>query len=265
MALILYTSPGCLSCRIVKAFLLERTMEFREVDIKGDGRAEFTRFYREHQPCIQRTADGIAFPICLDGGEVRQGPGVILAWLEAGPALDGFVRRNQRGQGWIDGFDLSGGDPDRAGHLAEVLRYLKKQGLRIAVETDGRNSALFELLLAEKLIDEAVFILRGPAAIYAHLADRPAAIDEIRRSLGLLVQAPAHCIVLPVESVQRADGTVSDLTPAEAAEAAALAAEATGDKRMAFYIRPPVAQSDAAAAFKYRTAVRRHMLAAEIK
>jgi glutaredoxin len=264
MALTLYTSPDCLSCKIVKAFMVERALSYEEVDIKGEGRTEFTRFYREHQPEIQRTAEGIAFPICYDGSKVRQGPGVILAWLLAGSALDGFVRQSSRGQGWIDGFDLSGGDPADGEELTIVLRYLKQQGVKIAVETDGRNSELFERLLDQKLVDEAVFTLRGPAGVYADLADRPAGPDMIRRSLQLLMQAPVQRIMLPVDRVRRADGSHSDLTPDEAAAAAALAAEATGNNRTPLLIRPLCEAASGAAAFKYRAAVRRHMPSAEI-
>jgi glutaredoxin len=264
VTLTLYTSPGCLSCKIVKDFLIERGIAFEELDIKGEGRTEFARFYREHQTEIQRSADGIAFPICFDGQDLRQGPGVILAWLQAGSALDGFVRQSSRGQGWLDGFNLSGGDPSAGEELAYVLRYLKKQGLKIAVDLDGRNGALFEQLIQEKLVDEAIFTLRGPAEVYAYLADRPADPEAVRRSLRLLVKVPAYQIVLPVGPVSRPDGPDSTLTPDEASAAAAQAAESTGDSRAPFFIRPVSSEAGGAAAFKYRTAARRHMFAAEL-
>jgi hypothetical protein len=125
--------------------------------------------------------------------------------------------------------------------------------------------------VGEKQADLLTFALLGPPAIYADLPERPVDEVRLRRSLALVAQAPHRRIILQVGPVLRKGAEPSYLTPEEAAQAAALAAAATGDRRLPFWVEmivPPeksmLEPLPPATAFKYRTAVRRHMITAEI-
>lgn len=267
----LYTATDCARCHIVKTFMTEHGLPFEEFDIRAQGRTAFNRFYRGHHRSIHRGEQGIEFPIWADGKTVKQGVGVVLAWLQAGTRLDGWVAVSSLGHGWIDGLNLSGGSSAAGNDFLVVLRYLKQHGLKTELTADGRNPGVLEQAVSEGMIDSLIFTLLGPPPIYIDLPDRPINEDQLRQSLALVTQIPQYRVVLRIGPVERKKAQTSYLTPEEAAAAAALAAATTGDRRLPFFVQivdPPrnsnVVLPPATAAFRYRTAVRRHMLAAEI-
>ena len=269
---LLYTAKGCWNCGIVKTWLDRKGIAYEERDFQGDGKSDFVRFYREHLADIHRGPDGVAFPIYFDGEAVKQGPGVIIAWLRAGRRLDGYVTHAVRSKGWIDGLTVSGGSPSAGDDFLWVLRELKSQGLSLQVDTDGRNSRVLETVVKEGLADDLVFHLRGDIAVYQRLFDGDNTPEDIRTSLRLLTDAPAGRTVLLVAPVPDAGGIWRYLTLGEAERAAALVAETTGNRRFPFAVRlvAPGSRIDvtalpASTGFQYRTAVRGHMVAAELE
>ena len=125
----LYTATGCTRCNITKRFMTEQGIDFDEFDIKGGGKDAFAQFYRSNRKDIFRGEDGVEFPVFTDGEVVRQGVSVIIGYLIAGDDLSGFIDLGTLHGEWIDGFCISGGDPDKAEELIQVLIYLKKNGL----------------------------------------------------------------------------------------------------------------------------------------
>jgi pyruvate formate lyase activating enzyme len=269
-ALILFTAPGCLRCRVARAFLNERSLPFEELDFQGEGREAFQRFYREHRADIRRGPDGVEFPILHDGERVVQGVGEIAARLQAGDRLAGFVGSNTLGQGWIDGLDVSAGDPAAGGDFLSVLRHLKAQGLRTELRADGRNGDLLERVIEEGLADRLVFDPVGPAEVYEAAFGAPLSEEALRRSLALAARAPEVRFVLTLRPLSRPGGEGAWLTPEEAARAAELTAEATGNRQLPFLLRagdPPPGEAPLPkpALFKIRTACRRHMPKTDLK
>lgn len=267
----LYTATGCARCRIVVSFMDDRDIAYEKSDILAEGKEQFKTFYKEHRPDITRGPEGIEFPILFTGDAVIQGLGRILARLQAGDALDGFVKPAAASPGWVTGLDLSDSYLHDESDLLAVVRFIKAKGLKVQVYTNGRNPHVLAALVQENLCDKIVFTLHGPAVRYKELTGLPIEESDLVQSLSLITAAADYTILLPVQPVTTAQGPGMSITVEEAAEAAALVEKATGSKHPPFFIQPlappPGSGLDALnppQLFKYRTQCRRFMVRAEI-
>ncbi|MFU8768748.1 MAG: hypothetical protein ACNA7H_03350 [Desulfotignum sp.] len=271
MMVTLFTATGCVRCRIAASFMDDRGISHEKSDALGQGKDLFKQFYREHRRAVTRGPDGIAFPILFSGDAVIQGLGPVLAFLQAGSALDPFVKLDDSPHGWISGLDLSAQPlPDGTDFLA-ILRVLKKNALKIQVDACGRNPHILRSVITEGLCDKAVFTLYGPASRYQDLTGLPLDESDLSASLALLPSVKDTTIFLPVQPVSTPKGPGVSITPEEAARAAALVETAAGSKKHRFFIQPlaPLSGSGlspltAPELFKYRTRCRRFMVLADI-
>ncbi len=254
----LFSATGCMRCSIARAFMDQRGTPYEEQDIKAEGKEAFNRFYREHRAEIHRGADGVEFPVLFDGERVVQGVGKIVARLQAEDRLEGFVGRSALGQGWIDGLNVSAGNPSAGEDFLAVLRHLKTHGLQTEVRADGRNGDLLERVVAEGLVDRLVFDPVGPPELYESALGTPLEEEAFRRSLAAAARAPELRFVLTLRPLTRTGGEAAPLSPEEAGRTAQLTAEATGDKQLPLFLQAgePLPQP---VLFKLRTACRRHM------
>lgn len=270
MPFTIFSTTGCLRCKIVKSYMNDHAMVYEEHDIKTDGKDAFNLFYRKNRPDIFRGKEGIEFPILFTGEKIRQGVGEILAFLKAGDKLNAFVTRSNLSHGWISGLTLAANHKSEEDFL-EILRYLKANGLQVQLETDGHNARLLETIITENLADRLIFQLKGPAELYEAITGYPLESEELLASLLLAGKSPEYRIILPIACLIRPDGHPEYLTHEEAARAAALVEKATGSKKHPFFIKgvipPPeleISPLPASAFFKYRTVCRPHMVLAEI-
>lgn len=273
----IYTATGCARCKITKSFLADNNIDFEEFDFKGEGKDAFAQFYRANRKDIFRDKDGVEFPVFSDGKQIRQGVSVIIGYLVAGGKLDGFIKRSILHGEWIDGFDLSGGDPDEVEDLVKVLSYLKGKGLKIQLRGDGRNAGVLEQLLAAGLGDRLIMEVKGPASLLSVLYGGGTEAAEISKSLGLAAKSQYYVLFTTVGPVKRWDGDISYLTPEEIGETAKLIEEATGSKKNPYFLRafrPEEAGDEdlksidplpSSAMFKYRSAARRFQVLTEIE
>jgi pyruvate formate lyase activating enzyme len=253
------------------AFMDERGLSYETEDALGQGKDVFKQFYRDHRSAVTRGPDGIAFPILFTGKTVVQGLGPVLAFLQAGAALDSFVTLDHSPHGWISGLDLSAWPlPDGSDFLA-LLRFLKQKGLNIQIDTCGRNPHILTSVITEGLCDKMVFILHGPASRYEDLTGLPLDEADLSASLSLLTSVKDYTLLLPVRPVSTSQGPGVSITPEEAAQAARLVETATGSKKHPFFIQPLAPRKDSGLApltppqlFKYRTLCRRFMVMADI-
>jgi pyruvate formate lyase activating enzyme len=169
MSLTLFTAAGCVRCIIAKKFMRAKNLAFEEHDAIGAGKERFGQFYRAHRAAIHRGAEGIEFPVLADGSEVRQGVAPVVAWLQAGARLDGFIGRSELPTGWVGGLHVSQGDPGALDELVAVLGFLKQSGLNLQLNTDGRNAAVLERLSGQGLGDRVVMDLKGPGPLEVDL------------------------------------------------------------------------------------------------
>lgn len=273
----IYTATGCVRCKITKRYLRENDIACDEFDFKAEGKEAFSKFYRANRANIYRDKDGVEFPVFTDGEVIRQGVSVVIGYLIAGDALSGFIGRSLLHGEWIDGFDISGGDPARTEDLLRVMKYLKRNGLKIQVTTDGRNADVLQAVMENSLADRVIITVKGPAEQYAALTGTPIEEEEIKRSISLATRSPEYRFRTEVAPVGREDGSASYLTPEEIGRTAQLIEAATGSKKHPYTLSlfdpataddPKLRQIEplaASALFKYRTAARRYMVMTEIE
>jgi pyruvate formate lyase activating enzyme len=273
----IYTATGCVRCKITKSFLAENNIEFEEFDFKGEGQDAFGQFYRANRKDIFRDQDGVEFPVFSDGNQIRQGVSVIIGYLVSGNKLDGFIRRSLLHGEWIDGFDVSGGDPKEVGDLVEVLGYLKDKRLKIQLTGNGVNAEVLERLLAAGLGDRLIMEVKGPESLLHALYGSGATAAEISKSLSLAAKFPEYSLVTTIAPVKREGGEITYLTPEEVGDTANFIEQATGSKKNPYLLRAfrpdeiddqdlkgvePLPQS---AMFKYRSAARRFQVLTEVE
>jgi pyruvate formate lyase activating enzyme len=273
----IYTATGCVRCKITKRFMKENDISYEEYDFKAEGKDAFSQFYRANRKDIFRDKDGVEFPVFTDGKVIRQGLSVVVGYLIAGEALSGFISRSLLHGEWIDGFDISGGSPDRIDDLLKVLSYIKRNGLKIQITTDGRNAAVLEAVKENNLADRIIMDVRGPAALYGSLAGADIDEEELKRSIALATRFSDYRFQTTIAPLVREDGTVNYLTPEEVSETARLIEAATGSKKHPYQLKgfdPKQTADDrlksadplpSSALFKYRTAARRYMVMTEIE
>lgn len=279
MSLTLFTAAGCARCNIAKKFMHAKKLAFAEHDATGEGREPFGRFYRLHRAAICRGAEGIEFPVLEDGSEVRQGVAPVIARLQAGARLDGFVGRSGLARGWVGGLHVSKGDPAAAADLVAVLGFLKKNGLKLQLDTDGRNAAVLERLLEQGIGDRVVMDLKGPKPLYGAILGAAIDTDEVERAMALVVRFPEYRFETTVGAAPREGedpGSARCLTPEEIAETAQWLKAATGSHRQPYVLHafdPHAGPGDRsrsaenrspALLLRHRAAARKHQVLAEI-
>ena len=257
--------------------MTEQGIAFADFDIKSEGTEDCARFYRANRNAIFRDEDGVEFPVFTDGSVIRQGVGVVIGHLIAGDGLDGFIGRSQLHGEWIDGFDISGGDPSRAEDLIRVLSYLKQSRLKIQLTTCGRNAAVLEKIVARGLGDRMIMEVKGPAALYKALTGRGIDAAELEQSIRLTTQFGAYQFYTNIAPLKRGLDQVGYLSPEEIGQAAQTIEAATGSKKQPYELRAfdftPAADEafksvealPDSAMFKYRAAARRYQVMTEIK
>jgi pyruvate-formate lyase-activating enzyme/glutaredoxin len=276
----IYTATGCSRCKIAKKFMDEHVIPFEELDIKAEGRDAFGQFYRSNRSCVFRGKEGIEFPIFTDGSVIRQGVGVVLAYLHAGTKLDGFIGRSELSHGWMDGIHVSGGDPSSADELMTVLGYIKKNGLSLQLDTDGRNASILEKLLEHKLGDSVVMDVKGPLTLYADILDEKIAPEQIKGTIRMITKFPEYrfqTTVAPVVRQEEEREAIRYLTPKEIVETAKLIREVTGSNKQPYFLRlfnpehcpdvrlKAVEEMAAGTLFSYRSAARKYQVLTEIE
>jgi len=277
MSHIIYTATGCARCKIAKRFMTEQGIAFDEFDIKSDGKEAFARFYRANRNAIFRDKDGVEFPVFSDGSVIRQGVSVVIGHLIAGDGLDGFIGRSLLHGEWIDGFNISGGDPARADELIRVLSFLKQSNLRIQLFTSGQNAAVLEKIVARGLGDRMVMEVKGPAVLYEPMTGQGIDARELEQSIRLTTRFGEYQFYTTIAPLKRSADPVSFLSPEEIGQTARMIEAATGSKKHHYELRAfdPAKTADEAlksmealpdsAMFKYRTVARRYQVMTEIK
>lgn len=275
----LFSATGCARCKVIRGFLEARGLDFQEHDALGEGREAFKAFYQQNRRNVHRGPDGIEFPLLADGEVVRQGIAAVLGHLMAGRALEGFFKAGTLHGEWVDGIDVSGGDPGSGERLLEVLQLLKSRGFKLQIETDGTNANLLQSLLERKLADRVVMAVKGPLNLYGAITGHEVDPEKIRKSIALVAACEDYRFFTTITPVARQAGETvefSYLTPEDVGEVARLLEEVTGDNKQPYglCLFDPKSAADERlknlatlpmnALFLYRTKARRHQVRAEI-
>jgi glutaredoxin len=273
----IYSAAGCARCNIAKRYMKENGIDYEEFDIKAEGKDAFSKFYRENRKDIFRDKDGVEFPVFTNGKVIRQGVSVVVGYLAAGDKLQGFIGRSELHGVWLDGIDISSGDPENIDDFIKVLSVLKQNGLKIQAATFGRNSGVLEVLLKKGLVDRVVMEVKGTLALYPLLVHEPIEEKDIKRSIQLTSSAPEYSFFTDISPISRGEGQVDFLAPEEIGAAAKLIEEVSGSKKHSYTLRPvnPVQCADkqfhsleelsSSAFFKFRSAARRYQVMTEVE
>jgi pyruvate formate lyase activating enzyme len=272
----IYSSTGCIRCKLVMQRLRELSEPYQEHDIKAEGKEAFQQFYTAQRKAIYRGPDGIEFPILTDGHAIFQGLGPALARLQAGERLRGFFRIGCLHKEWLDGISVSGGPAARAEDFLAVLRFLRKHAMKLEVATNGKNADLLGAVVRECLADRLIMTVLGPPARYAELAGEAVGEDEVRKSIQLVAGFPERQFQTVIAPVRSDDGRRCYLTPDEIAETAARIEQDSGSKQQPYLLRlfRPPAGNDAAMdlppmesgeLFPYRSRAREFQVKTEIE
>jgi pyruvate-formate lyase-activating enzyme/glutaredoxin len=276
----LFAATGCARCKIAKKFMDEKGIGYEEHDISGEGKDLFGRFYRNNRSSVYRGKEGIEFPVFTDGTIIRQGVGVVIAFLRAGTRLDGFIGRSELSHGWMDGIHVSEGDPALADEVAEVLGFLKKSGLKLQFDTNGKHASVLQKLLEQGLGDRVIMDLKGPMVLYNALLGEEIDPQEIRRTTELVTKFPEYrfeTTVAPVFGQGSEAGGVRYLTPEEIGDTAKWIREVTASNKQPYLLRlfDPDTSPDQRfksleklspnSLLRYRSAARKHQVLTEIE
>jgi pyruvate-formate lyase-activating enzyme/glutaredoxin len=280
MPLTVFSAPGCVRCKIIKQALADRGLAFEDHNALGDGREAFKVFYQQNRANIYRSPEGVEFPVYYDGEVIIQGIGPVFAHLAAGPALKGFFKPGVLHGQWVDGIDVSSGDPGRSVEFLGVLGYLKKQRFKLQLETNGINAELLEETLRRKLVDRIIMHLKGPLEVYPKILGRAVDPKEIKKSISLVASCEDYQFVTTIMPIVRDaeedPAGISYITPEEVAETAHLIQRVTGDNRQPYFLSlfDPKSTEDERlkgaealpqnAVFPYRTHARRFQVKTEI-
>lgn len=276
---ILYTAEGCVKCRIVKTFLVQRSIPIEQVDIKESGPTSFKHFYAANRERLAREPEGIALPVFYDGEVVRQGVGAIIGYLQARDNLDGFLRRCELSREWIRGIDLSSGNPDYTEDLLLVLRHFRHVGLKVHLAAEAGDAGLLAAVTREALAQRLTLAVAAPSELYGWLAGSQVPPEVLARSLECAISVRQYRLFTQLRPFfRRSAGVTPDyLTPAEVGQTAATIASVTGSKKHPYFIvpcDPAILENEhlrrhpaltQIQLFKYRTEARRYQVFAEIR
>ncbi len=276
----LFTAAGCVRCNLAKKFMRENAIGFEEHDATGQGKDLFVQFYRENRGAIFRGKEGIEFPVLADGTSIRQGVAVVIAHLHAGAKLDGFVGRSSLSKGWVGGLHVSGGDPAQVVELTTVLAFLKRNGMKLELDTNGKNASVLETLLVQGLGDRVIMDLKGSQALYGRMLGEEIDASEIEHTMELVTRFCEYrfrTTLAPVHGMDGDPGKVRTLTPEEIEETARWLKEATGSDNQPYVLRlfdpesctdkgqKAAEKTSSTVLFRYRAAARRHQIRTELE
>ena len=279
MSITLYTATGCIRCRLIRQLLKERGLTYQEYDALAEGKEAFRSFYQTNRQKIYRGTEGVEFPLYCDGDVIRQGLPAVVAHLMAGTSLSGFFSPGRRHGQWIDGVDVSGGDPVNGKEFLEILTYLKNQGFKIQLDTNGVNADLLATVIEQNLADYIIVEVKGALDLYSLRLPQPVEPAEIEKTIRAVSKFSQYHFVTTIAPIVRQPGDppgISYLTPEEVAQAAKLVQTATGDNRQPYRLRfiDPKNSNDErlrtyealtpGERFKYRTQARKHQFKTEI-
>lgn len=280
MTYTLFTATGCARCKIAKKFMDEKGIGYEDHDVSGEGKDLFGQFYRANRSAVFRGKEGIEFPVLAEGASVRQGVGVVIATLHAGERLDGFIGRSELSKGWMDGVHVSGGGTAFTDELVRVLGFLKKNGLKLQFDTNGKNAAVLQKLLEEGLGDRVVMDLKGPLALYSALLGEEIDPQEIHRTMELVTKFPEYrfeTTVAPVFGHRSESGGIRYLTPEEIGDTAKWIKEVTTSNKQPYMLRlfdpetspderfKSIEKLNPNALLRYRSAARKHQVLTEME
>lgn len=90
---------------------------------------------------------------------------------------------------WLDAVVITGGEPTMYPELIDLVREIKKLGMKVKLDTNGTNPKLLWDMLEEKLLDYIAMDIKAPLHKYENIAMRTVDTDKIKESIELIKNA----------------------------------------------------------------------------
>lgn len=90
---------------------------------------------------------------------------------------------------WIDAAVITGGEPTLYKELVDLIREIKKLGLKVKLDTNGTNPDMLWDLLEEKLIDYIAMDIKAPLHLYDYITLVAVDKEKIQRSVSLIINS----------------------------------------------------------------------------
>ena len=88
---------------------------------------------------------------------------------------------------WIDGVVITGGEPTCQKGLPELVKEIKKRGLKVKLDTNGSNPDMLKKLLPE--LDYVAMDIKGPLERYDEFAGVKVDTKKIKESIKLIIES----------------------------------------------------------------------------
>ncbi len=93
--------------------------------------------------------------------------------------------RSRRGQ--LEAVSITGGEPTIHADLPDFMAKVKEMGYLIKLDSQGTNPDMLEQIITDKLVDYLAMDIKGPLERYEEITNMPVNLDDIRRSIKLLM------------------------------------------------------------------------------
>jgi pyruvate-formate lyase-activating enzyme len=161
-----------------------------------------------------------------------------------------------------------------------VLGFLKKNGLTLQFDTNGKNASVLQKLLEQGLGDRVIMDLKGPLALYSDILGEAIDPQEIHRTMELVKKFPEYrfeTTVAPVFGQGGESWGIRYLTPEEIGATAKWIKDVTDSNKQPYLLRifDPATSPDQrfnsveklppGALLRYRSAARKHQVLTEVE
>lgn len=107
---------------------------------------------------------------------------------KAGDMTDAILPILTKRRHLIEGVCITGGEPTLHKDLPDLIRQIKKLGLKVKLDTNGSNPKLLAHLLNEQLLDYVAMDIKNTPSEYSRTCGTRVDMSKIEASLGLLTQ-----------------------------------------------------------------------------
>ncbi len=98
-----------------------------------------------------------------------------------------YLRENSE---FLDGVVITGGEPTLHADLPDLIRELRRTGLKIKLDTNGSNPEMLEDLIESNLVDYIAMDIKAPLnSKYEDLVGCSPPLEKIKRSISLIMRS----------------------------------------------------------------------------
>ncbi|MBD3414314.1 MAG: anaerobic ribonucleoside-triphosphate reductase activating protein [Candidatus Aminicenantes bacterium] len=103
---------------------------------------------------------------------------------------DFFLKFIDSRKDWLEAVCVTGGEPLMHKDLQDLLKLIKKKGIRVKLDTNGSFPQRLETMIHEKLIDYAAMDVKAPLEKYSLAAGVNVNSENIEKSIQILKNSP---------------------------------------------------------------------------